>query len=163
MWSCSECGHQQPKWSGSCSVCNKWNTFAEELGVVTTGKRFEIEGRVASRPLKIEEVDTAPCRRFTTEIKEFDRLLGGGIVAGSLTLIGGDPGIGKSTLLLQISDSLSAQGLSVLYVCGEESVEQTVLRAKRLGIKSQMLYLLHETQFSVIKAQVEKLKPDVFL
>ena len=163
MWSCSECGHQQPKWSGSCSVCNKWNTFAEELGVVTTGKRFEIEGRVASRPLKIEEVDTAPCRRFTTEIKEFDRLLGGGIVAGSLTLIGGDPGIGKSTLLLQISDSLSAQGLSVLYVCGEESVEQTVLRAKRLGIKSQMLYLLHETQFSVIKAQVEKLKPDVLI
>ncbi|MBM3207193.1 MAG: DNA repair protein RadA [Chlamydiae bacterium] len=163
IWSCSECGHQQPKWSGSCSVCHKWNTFGEELGIVNTGKRFEIEGKSSSRPLKIPEVDISPFRRFKTEIKEFDRLLGGGIVSGSLTLIGGDPGIGKSTLLLQISNSLACQGLQVLYVCGEESVEQTVLRAQRLGIKTDNIYLLNETLFSSIKAQVEKLKPDILI
>lgn len=163
LWSCSECGHQQPKWSGSCSVCQKWNTFAEELGITTSGKRFEVEGKTSSRPLKIEEVDISPFRRYTTKIKEFDRLLGGGLVSGSLTLIGGDPGIGKSTLLLQISNSLASQGLNVLYVCGEESVEQTVLRAHRLGIKSDSLYLLNETLFSSIKAHVEKLKPDVLI
>jgi len=163
LWSCSECGHQQPKWSGSCSVCQKWNTFAEELGITPSGKRFEVEGKTSSRPLKIEEVDISPFRRYTTKIKEFDRLLGGGLVSGSLTLIGGDPGIGKSTLLLQISNSLASQGLNVLYVCGEESVEQTVLRAHRLGIKSDSLYLLNETLFSSIKAHVEKLKPDVLI
>lgn len=96
-------------------------------------------------------------------MKEFDRLLGGGIVSGSLTLIGGDPGIGKSTLLLQISHSLAKQGLNVLYVCGEESVEQTVLRAQRLGIKSDKLYLLNETLFSAIKMHVEQLKPDILI
>lgn len=163
IWSCSECGHQQPKWSGSCSICQKWNTFGQELGVVSSGKRFEVEGKSAARPLKIEEVDISPFRRYTSQMKEFDRLLGGGIVSGSLTLIGGDPGIGKSTLLLQISHSLAKQGLNVLYVCGEESVEQTVLRAQRLGIKSDKLYLLNETLFSAIKMHVEQLKPDILI
>lgn len=163
VWSCSECGHQQPKWSGSCSVCHKWNTFGEELGIVNSGKRFEVEGRSSARPLKIPEVDISPFRRFKTNIKEFDRLMGGGVVSGSLTLIGGDPGIGKSTLLLQISNSLASQGLQVLYVCGEESVEQTVLRAQRLGVKSDNIYLLNETLFSSIKVQVEKLKPDILI
>jgi DNA repair protein RadA/Sms len=163
IWSCSECGHQQLKWSGSCSVCQKWNTFSEELDLSSTGKRFEVEKKIVSRPLTVDEVDITPFRRFSTQLKEFDRLLGGGLVSGSLTLIGGDPGIGKSTLLLQISNQLASQGLQVLYVCGEESVEQTVLRAKRLNVKSSSLYLLNETLFSSIKSHVEKLKPDILI
>jgi DNA repair protein RadA/Sms len=163
VWSCSECGHNQPKWSGSCSVCQKWNTIAEELEIVSPGSRFAVEGKALSRPLKIQEVDISPFRRFKTQIKEFDRILGGGVVSGSLVLIGGDPGIGKSTLLLQMSNTLALQGLKVLYICGEESVEQTVSRAHRLGLKSDSLYLLHETLFSSIKAHVEKLKPDILI
>ena len=163
IWSCQECGHQQAKWSGSCTICQKWNTFSQEIDIASSGKRFEVEGRSSNRPLKIQEVDISPFRRFSTQFKELDRLLGGGIVNGSLTLIGGDPGIGTSTLLLQISSRLAQQGLSVLYVCGEESVEQTVLRAKRLGIQSENLLLLNETLFSSIKAHVEKLKPDILI
>lgn len=163
VWSCSECGHKQLKWSGSCTMCQKWNTFAEELSQENAGARFEVEGRNSSRPCKISEVDISSFRRFSTRSKEFDRLLGGGIVHGSLTLLGGDPGIGKSTLLLQISDHLAKEGLTVLYVCGEESVEQTVLRARRLSIQSDKLLLLNETLFSAIKAQVEKIRPDILI
>lgn len=159
MWSCSDCGHVQTKWTGCCSSCQKWNTFVEEIE--EKEKRFE--GIQIARPMRILDVEGLSFRRLSTQILEFDRLLGGGIVTGSLTLIGGDPGIGKSTLMMQIARQLADQGLLVLYVCGEESVEQTSLRARRLGIQSERLYLLAETLFSNIKLQIDQLKPDILI
>ncbi len=162
IWSCKECGHVQSKWTGSCSVCQKWNTFEEEVEVEQKG-RFEPTTEQPARPLRIHEVEHVERGRIMTKMPECDRLLGGGIVPGSLTLLAGDPGIGKSTLMLQIAHKLSEQGLTVLYVCGEESVEQTSLRAKRLGVKSETLYLLSETLFSNIRVQIEQLKPDIMI
>lgn len=162
IWSCTECGHNQSKWTGSCSICQKWNTFAEEVEF-TEKRRFEGALEKVAKPTRISEVKESEFKRMHTQIKEFDRLMGGGIVTGSLTLIGGDPGIGKSTLLLQISHRLAKQGLIVLYICGEESVEQTSLRAKRLEIDSNDLYLLSETNFSNIKHHIDQLKPDFLI
>lgn len=161
VWSCSECGHEQSKWTGSCSVCQKWNTFVEE--VAEKDKRFEALSDKAAQPMRIKEVETLSFKRISTQMPEFDRLIGGGIVSGSLSLIGGDPGIGKSTLMMQVAHQLAQQGLTVLYVCGEESVEQTSLRARRLGIQSEHLYLLAETLFSNIKLQIDRLKPDILI
>lgn len=163
IWCCTECGHTQTKWTGQCTTCQKWNTFAEEIEISEKGSRFESVKEKAAKPLRIREVENITFRRVQTGLGEFDRLMGGGIVPGSLVLVGGDPGIGKSTLMLQISHSLASQGLTVLYVCGEESVEQTSMRAQRLNIQSEHLYLLSETLFSNIKLQVDLLKPDVMI
>lgn len=163
LWSCSECGHRQAKWTGSCTVCQKWNTFEQELEIEDKGKRFDSLKTESAKPVRIKEITAGEFRRITTKMSEFDRLLGGGIVSGSLTLIGGDPGIGKSTLMLQLAEGLAEQGLTVLYICGEESVEQTSLRASRLGIASDRLYLLSDTLFSNIKAQIDHLKPDAMV
>lgn len=163
VWNCKECGHSQIKWTGSCSVCQKWNTFVQEAELTDKNKRFDSTLSQASKPLLIKEIEDTEFRRIKTGMAEFDRLLGGGIVQGSLSLIGGEPGIGKSTLMLQIAHRLAAQGLTILYVCGEESVEQTSLRAKRLGIQSDFLYLLSETLFSNIHAHINQLKPDVLI
>ena len=163
IWSCQECGHQQSRWTGSCSACQKWNTFVEEIELSEKEKKFESVKSFPSRPMRVHEVSSEEFRRIMTTYPELDRLLGGGIVAGSLTLIGGDPGIGKSTLMLQIAQALASQGLVVLYVCGEESVEQTSLRARRLKISSDNLLLLSETNFSHIKLQIGQLKPDVLI
>ncbi len=113
--------------------------------------------------MRVKEITITEFRRISTKMPEFDRLLGGGIVSGSLSLIGGDPGIGKSTLMLQLAQNLAEQGLTVLYVCGEESVEQTSLRASRLNVGDDRLYLLSETNFSSIKAQIDHLKPDAMI
>ena len=163
LWACKECGHIQPKWTGSCPACLKWNTFEEEVAIEQTADRFSVESAEKAKPIRVAEVQHLPVQRFTTGFKELDRLLGGGIVAGSLTLVAGDPGIGKSTLLLQVSDALSLQGKTVLYVSGEESVEQTAMRAKRLGIKSNNLFILNDTQFSSIRAQIEQMRPSVVI
>lgn len=163
MWGCSECGHKQVKWTGSCSVCQKWNTFLQEVAFEEKSQRFISISQESAKPQRIKEIKNVKFQRISTKMKEFDRLLGGGLVSGSLTLIGGDPGIGKSTLMLQISEALAEQNLTVLYVCGEESVEQTSLRAERLNINSDQLYLLSETQFSHIKAQVDFLKPHILI
>jgi DNA repair protein RadA/Sms len=163
FWSCQECGHRQAKWTGSCSICQKWNTFVQEVEAVDPKRRFEAAEKEVSQPLRIKEVHKGEFRRIQTGFAEFDRLLGGGIVSGSLTLIGGDPGMGKSTLMLQISHALASQGLTVLYICGEESVEQTSLRAERLRVDDDHLFLLNETLFSHIKLQIEKLKPDILI
>ncbi len=163
LWACKECGHMQVKWTGSCSACQKWNTFEEEIPIEETVGRFSVESSEKIRPLRVSEVQNLPLCRFLTGMKEFDRLLGGGVVPGSLALVAGDPGIGKSTLLLQIAESLASQGKTVLYVSGEESVEQTALRAKRLGVKSENLFILSDTQFSSIKAQIETLKPSILI
>ncbi|MBI2742849.1 MAG: DNA repair protein RadA [Chlamydiales bacterium] len=163
FWSCGECGHSQAKWTGSCSMCHKWNTFVQEVEIVDQKRRFEAEGKQPAKPVRLKEIEKVSFQRIQTRLSEFDRLIGGGIVRGSLSLIGGDPGIGKSTLMLQISQALASQGLIVLYVCGEESVEQTSLRAERLKIASENLFLLNETLFSNIKSHIEKLKPDILI
>lgn len=162
-WCCNECGHKQPKWTGSCHVCQKWNSFEQEIEIEDKHKRFESLKPTAAQPLRIQEIQPHEFRRISTQMSEWDRLLGGGIVSGSLTLIGGDPGIGKSTLMLQLAQALAKQGLIVLYVCGEESVEQTSLRALRLGIDDERLYLLNDTLFSNIKTQIDRLKPDAMI
>src|SRR5690625_1828253 len=120
---------------GKCTSCQSWNSFVEELKQPKKSKTTTITSPSTNRPTKISEVKTNHEERLTTTIKEFDRVLGGGIVPGSLALIGGDPGIGKSTLLLQISAHIAKQNASVLYVSGEESISQTKLRAERLQIK----------------------------
>lgn len=162
QWSCRECGHMQLKWTGSCGACQQWNTLSEEVHVEEKKVRFETKKSTA-KPVRIRDVEIGSFKRICTQIGELDRLFGGGIVEGSLILIGGEPGIGKSTLLLQMSNALASQGLVVLYICGEESTEQTSLRAQRLGVDNQNLYLLNETLFSAIRAHIDQLQPDVVI
>jgi DNA repair protein RadA/Sms len=163
VYYCSECGHKQTKWGGQCPQCEKWNTLNEELELPSSAKRFEAQLIAPRKPMRLSEVSLTETPRILTHIRELDQLIGGGIVPGSLTLVGGDPGIGKSTLMLQLSHTLVKQGLNVLYVCGEESVDQTTMRAKRLGIDSDRLYLLSETNFTYIKNQIEDLNPDAVI
>ncbi|WP_284140989.1 MULTISPECIES: DNA repair protein RadA [unclassified Virgibacillus] len=156
---CQECGYESAKWMGKCPGCNTWNTLVEE--VEATGKQSGFARGVKSvgKPEKITSIVSQKEPRITTSLKEFDRVLGGGIVPGSLVLIGGDPGIGKSTLLLQISSELAHKDLSVLYISGEESARQTKLRADRLGISADQLYVLAETNLLDISNQIEALQP----
>ncbi len=161
VWYCRECGYSQPKWTGQCHSCKEWNTFHEEE--VQTEQRFVSQQLLPSKPVRVTEVAHEESPRMQTHMKEFDRLLGGGIMQGSLSLVGGDPGIGKSTLLMQASNAIARQGLVVLYVCGEESVSQTSQRAKRLGVSSENLLLLSETNYTVIKKQIEEVKPDLVI
>lgn len=163
VWTCVECGNKQAKWTGSCSVCQQWNTFEQEVDVVEKRKRFEATSTTVSKPMRIKEVPADENHRIKTLMGEFDRLLGGGLVVGSLTLVAGDPGIGKSTLMLQISQSFASQGLTVLYICGEESIQQTTLRARRLNTVSENLLLFSETNFSHIKLQIDQIKPDILI
>jgi DNA repair protein RadA/Sms len=144
-YSCQQCGYQSPKWLGRCPDCGEWNTLSEEA--VSTGERSLLPSGVSAgdgKPQPITEIDTRQEGRVGTGIGEFDRVLGGGVVVGSVVLIGGDPGIGKSTLILQALDRLACRGYSVLYVSGEESARQTRMRAERLGVSSDRLYLLTE-------------------
>ncbi|MBS0624992.1 MAG: DNA repair protein RadA [Verrucomicrobia bacterium] len=161
IWSCRECGHSQMKWTGSCGSCQNWNTLVEETTVEEKKQRFESKKAGPAKAVRLRDVNAGEFKRVATSMGELDRLFGGGIVSGSLILIGGEPGVGKSTLMLQIANSLASQGLTVLYVCGEESAEQTSLRARRLGIDHQNLYLLNETNFTQIKNQIDQLKPDI--
>jgi DNA repair protein RadA/Sms len=163
VWYCSECGHKQAKWAGQCPVCNLWNTINEEIEMASLPKRFESQSSTSSRPVRLNEINLKATPRIITQMGECDRLFGGGIVPGSLTLVGGDPGIGKSTLLLQFSYALAKQGLLVLYVCGEESVEQTSLRAQRLGIVTDNLLLLCETNFTLIKNHIDQINPNILI
>lgn len=162
VWYCADCGHKQIKWSGQCQQCTAWNTFQAEVELNVVQK-FQAKDITPTKPVRIKEVNLNELPRMQTHIVEFDRLLGGGLLPGSLTLVGGDPGIGKSTLLLQVSQRLAEQGLTVLYVCGEESVAQTSMRAQRLKIDSDNLLLLNETNFSLIKAQIDQITPDVVI
>lgn len=163
VWYCSECGHKQYKWNGQCPQCNTWNSLHEEIEFSGAQKRFEAQPIKSSRPVRIKEVTLDEKPRLRTHIHEFDRLAGGGIVPGSLSLVGGDPGIGKSTLMLQLGHALAKQGLIVLYICGEESVEQTSMRAARLGIESDNLLLLNETNFSLIKSHIDQVRPAILI
>lgn len=162
IWECTHCGYTQPKWSGNCNQCNSWNSFVEQVLFEEKKKRFEGKN-LSAKAICVNDVQITSFNRFQSDIKEFDRLLGGGVVNGSLILLAGDPGIGKSTLLLQISDAFAKKGLKVLYICGEESVEQTSLRARRLNIENDHLFLLSETNFSAIKLQIDQLKPHIIM
>ncbi|CAM0116865.1 DNA repair protein RadA [Rhabdochlamydiaceae symbiont of Dictyostelium giganteum] len=161
LWVCQECGTSHPKWAGSCSACAKWNTLVEESVAPLT--RFQPAAVIAASPMTLSEVSFKEKPRYSTRFPQWDRLLGGGCVVGCLGLIAGDPGIGKSTLMLQLSAHLALEELKVLYVCGEESVEQTAIRAKRLGIVSSQIYFLSETNFELIQAHIEKLSPQIVI
>lgn len=160
---CATCGNRQSKWTGQCSQCHEWNTFHEEVRFI---EKFEAKKSVhieKPRPIRIKEVALTQTPRFLTDIHEFDRMIGGGIVPGALTLVGGDPGIGKSTLMLQLSSKIASKGKIVLYVTGEESAQQTTIRARRLGIDEDNLFLLAETNFHHILQQVDAINPEVLI
>ena len=160
---CNECGYQSSSWLGKCPECGKWNTFHEEVVKVENGRRKAESGeRRTERPKRIEEISTSETVRIATGCGELDRVLGGGIVPGSLILLGGEPGIGKSTLLLQTALRLPQR--RILYVSGEESEQQIKMRADRLngerGAESGELYVVSETVTQRIFEHVEALQPD---
>lgn len=158
-FTCQSCGSQSPKWLGRCPGCNEWNTLIEEV-VEDFAADFAFS---SSEPMLYEQVQEAAKQKIQTGIEELNRVLGGGVVLGSLVLIGGEPGIGKSTLLLQVSRDFAASGERVLYVSGEESLEQIKLRGSRLGISGGELYLLAETNLERILTHAEKLAPRIFI
>jgi DNA repair protein RadA/Sms len=161
VYVCQNCGHQSRKWLGKCPDCGEWNSLVEErarAGGATKGMAARGGFRLREvKPVRFGEIESQDDARVSSGIGEFDRVLGGGIVPGSLILIGGDPGIGKSTLLLQVADKLSAQGARVLYVSGEESERQIKMRGERLGIGAENLYLLPETNLENIFDEIERL------
>jgi DNA repair protein RadA/Sms len=158
---CGECGHESLRWMGKCPGCGEWNTMVEELNI-PSGAGVSSTGSL-SKPEKLQNIPIERISRSSTGAGELDRVLGGGIVPGSLILIGGDPGIGKSTLLLQISDFIGRSGSKVFYVSGEESSSQIKMRADRLGVKADNLYFVSETNLDVIEKHIDGLKPDIVI
>ena len=156
---CQNCGHEENKWLGQCPMCKEWNSFVEEAVVVT--KSSTVKQLKETEVVSLKHVKTDHEERIKTSIEELDRVLGGGIVPGSLILVGGDPGIGKSTLLLQVCQKLCAAKKQVLYISGEESLKQIKLRANRMGEFTEDLYLLCETNLEIIKNVIQKRKPDM--
>ena len=163
---CTECGNETPKWSGRCPACGAWNTIVEQQGSAGKGKKStSSSGKTPLHTVKaipLTEIETTDELRFSTGMKELDRVLGGGAVKGSLVLVGGAPGIGKSTLMLQICQTLCAFS-KVLYVSGEESVGQLKMRARRLGVAGENLYVLSETNLEDVLASVEQEQPDILI
>lgn len=158
VYVCRECGYQNAKWLGKCPSCSSWNTMEETVGITSkSSKQLKV---TTEMPPLITDIDTESEVRWETGIDELDRVLGGGLVKGSLVLVGGDPGIGKSTLLLQICKSIQRR---VLYVSGEESERQIKLRAQRLGVNSDKLYLVSETDVEAVIAYIDRVKPDVVI
>ena len=154
---CQQCGKESPKWLGRCPNCQEWNSFVETTTVTTPSRISAVE----TPPQELSQVVTSISDRFPLPLAELNRVLGGGLVSGSLVLIGGDPGIGKSTLLLQVSAGVAQAGGKVAYVSGEETLRQIKLRAERLGVTGERLYLLAETDLDVILSQLEKLAPSL--
>ncbi|WP_392462642.1 DNA repair protein RadA [Streptococcus parasuis] len=159
---CQNCEYHSPKYLGRCPNCGSWSSFVEEVEVAEVkNERVSLTGE-KTRPMKLNEVSSIQVARTKTNMEEFNRVLGGGVVPGSLVLIGGDPGIGKSTLLLQVSTQLSTIG-TVLYVSGEESAQQIKLRAERLGDIDSEFYLYAATNMQSIRTEIEKIKPDFMI
>ena len=160
---CQNCGYESAKWMGQCPGCREWNTFVEEPAPA----KAESKGRAAgaggstAKPVPLSEIAVQKEDRMSTDIEELDRVLGGGIVPGSLTLVGGDPGIGKSTLLLQVCRQMSGKGIPVLYISGEESLRQIKLRAVRIGDFTEKMRLLCETNLETIRTVIEREKPEI--
>ena len=157
---CKECGYESSKWMGQCPACKEWNTLVEEP-VAKKEPAARSKGLVKSKPVLIDEISLEEKDRIPTGFKELDRVLGDGIVAGSLILVGGDPGIGKSTLLLQVCRNLAASGKKVLYISGEESLKQIKMRAARIGGISGELLFQCETNLENIEETIQEVKPDV--
>ena len=164
LYICSECGYESAKWYGKCPGCGEWNTMNEQVVSVSAGssKAKRNSGAYAAKVMRLNEISGDIERRISTGVSEFDRVLGGGIVEGSLVLISGDPGIGKSTILLQICEHLG-KSRNVLYVSGEESASQIKLRAGRLGVTTENLGILAETDIGVIVETIKTSKPDVVI
>ncbi len=160
VYFCSACGHESSKWMGQCPACKQWNTFAEEKVAPTSRKGGAKPGRTSASPMNISEVTVQEEERISTGIHELDRVLGGGIVKGSLSLVGGDPGIGKSTLLLQVCRNMANAGKKVLYVSGEESMHQIKLRAERIGTFEREMLLFCETSLNEISNAILKSSPE---
>lgn len=158
---CSECGYESPKWMGKCPGCNSWNSFYEEK-LAKSSATSKYEKKKEAMPRVLNELEGKEVNRNSTGFEELDRVLGGGLVSGSLVLLGGEPGIGKSTLILQICDKIKGEG-KVLYVSGEESAEQIKIRADRLGIQNRDILFLGETDISLIEEAILKLTPKLVI
>ena len=161
---CHNCGAQSPKWLGKCTSCGEWNTFVEEVLSTSEDQGWEAEKSTKqskSKPVALDDIELNHDQRLKTNDQELDRVLGGGLVSGSLVLIGGEPGIGKSTLMLQIALQLAST--TILYVSGEESEQQIKMRAQRIGRQSSSLFILTETNLNAIFDQIKKLKPSVLI
>ena len=158
---CSQCGFESAKWVGRCPDCSSWNSFTEEVRLPEVKDKMVKSAGVSSKnaPRRIKDITSSEGERYTTGIEELNRVLGGGLVKGSLTLISGDPGIGKSTLLLQCAGNIAKTNGTVLYVSGEESEEQIKMRADRLKVDTEALYIVSETQVSLIDQHIHDLKP----
>ncbi|WP_058486909.1 DNA repair protein RadA [Defluviitalea phaphyphila] len=161
IYVCQECGYESPKWMGKCPNCNQWSTFVEEL--TTSKKTVTNLGNKTVTPVILESIDMDKEERISTGSKELDRVLGGGIVKGSLILVGGDPGIGKSTLLLQMCQNIGEDKFKILYVSGEESIRQIKMRADRLGVKTRNLFLVSETNMDLIEGTIKNSSPDLVI
>lgn len=157
IFSCQQCGYESPKWLGKCPECGTWNSMVEEEKVADFQRAVTISS--GNVPQSIVNIKSSEYERFDTGIEELNRVLGGGLVRGSLTLISGDPGIGKSTLLLQTAENIAKRYGKVLYVSGEESEEQIKMRADRLGVKSEELYILSETNVDAIEKHINNIEP----
>lgn len=163
LYVCSECGYETAKWFGKCPGCGEWNTMTEEVRETVRGKAASpVRARPSAIPMPITQITTEDEERYFTGSKELDRVLGGGIVKGSLVLLGGDPGIGKSTILLQICSHLG-KILKILYISGEESKRQIKLRASRLGVNCENLYVMTETDVEIVADQIQSEKPDLVM
>ena len=160
---CSECGFESPKWYGKCPSCGEWNTLNEELNSQQTKNSFSNSFSTVNQVLALDDICGENDERIPTKIEEFDRVLGGGIVKGSLVLLSGDPGIGKSTILLQICQNLGSKGQKILYVSGEESANQIKLRAVRIGVTSKNLFILSQTDLATIVECIKAEKPDIVI
>ncbi len=163
---CKECGYESAKWTGQCPACREWNTMVEEPVAKKASDRRSVipeRGRQKIQPVRLSEVSIEEQDRISTGYQELDRVLGSGIVAGSLVLVGGDPGIGKSTLLLQVCRNLAAEGHKVLYISGEESLKQIKLRANRIGRITGELLFLCETSLDDIQEAIQETKPEIVI
>lgn len=158
---CQSCGYESAKWMGQCPGCREWNTFVEEPVIVSGGSNRKLTAIRREEPTLLSKVSRENNCRVSTEIQEFDRVLGGGIVSGSMVLVGGDPGIGKSTLLLQMCLLLVSRNHKVLYISGEESLQQIKIRADRLGDYSGDLMMLCETDLETIQEVIERIRPEL--
>jgi DNA repair protein RadA/Sms len=163
IFSCQNCGAQRPKWEGRCPECGAWNSLVEEVPLDVTKDRGWLSNVSEGLSSLSDKVVSTPAQRISTSYIELDRVLGGGLIPGSFVLLGGEPGIGKSTLLLQMSDGVARAGRKVLYISGEESVSQTVLRAQRLGLTNQNVKVAAESNLTNILSLIEKEKPDLVI